>query len=1175
MNAHTPPPAGTLRQVPGSRGLVSRFARHPNAANLAMVLLIVFGLFACLRINTQFFPTINIPVVTVTVAWPGASAEDVETNILQIVEPELRFLDGVGKVTSRAREGVGSVGLEYEPGTDMDEAVRDVETAMKAVSNLPEDSETPTVSQARFFDRVARLALAGEVPEEALRFYARKIRDDLISRGIDKVTFRGLRARELQVDIPERELRRLDMTVADVSRTVAANSRDLPSGQMEGSVERQLRAVARLDSPDALGAVEIKSFPTGEKVLLEDVAPIRSGYREGDIQGFSGARRAIEITVQRAETADTLETHAILNDYLEEVRGQLPANITLTAYDIRADALVDRILLLVKNGLGGLAIVVAVLFLFLNARVAFWVAAGIPVALLATIGFMWAVGTTINMVSLFGLIMMLGIIVDDAIVVGEHTATRFEMGDGPFEAAENGAGRMVTPVTAAMITTAASFGPILVIGSTFGQIVSVLPIVVLAVIAASLIECFLILPGHLAHTLRPRGAPRWSFWRLFAVALVAVVAIVALSSEGAARWFTQVNAGFGQTVGDYVPPLAQGLPIAGALGAIADWRAQAVPLPGPFARFGADFAFLMQASVLALLFGFLVESLIALKRRLSGGGVRQGMEGGAFRRGFDRMFDAFRSGPFDRLVRLSFRWRYVTVAIGVAGFIMGAVAPMMAGKVPFVFFPSVEAETINARVVFNAGTPEADVVAALGRIEEALGEAERKLQRENATDEKLIVASFVTLGSAGRSTGDNLAQFRVQLTSSEARTVRTPLVTKAWREAIPDIAGVRRVALYESRGGPPGRDVDLQLRGDRIATLKALAVELTPLVETIPGISGVSDDLPYGKPELVMSLTPRGSALGFSIEEVGRQLRNAFEGAVPRRFADGEDEVTIRISRTTPSRGTAALRNFELRSPSGEFAPLSQVVDIEERQGFAAIERIDGRATVSITADLDTEVTTTEQAIEALEAAGMPGIVARAGATYEFSGRAEERRRANSDLLVGCLIAAAIIYVVLAWTFGSYWRPFSIMLIIPFGVAGAIWGHWVTGYTLSMLSYVAMLGLSGILVNDSIVMVSRLDERLAEGDDLPEAAVGASRDRLRAVLLTSLTTVGGLIPLLFEKSLQAQFLIPMGVTIVFGLAAATFLVLFLVPAFVGIGDDVRRALRAVFGNTEPRAVPAE
>ena len=1157
--------------------MVSLFARHPNAANLLMVLMIVFGVFAMFRINTQFFPTINIPVVTTAIAWPGASAEDVETNILQVAEPSLRFLDGVNKVTSRAREGSASIALEYEPGTDMDQAVRDVETAVKAVTNLPEDAETPEVSQAAFFDRVGRIALAGDVPEEALRFYARKIRDDLIERGIDKVTFRGLRTRELQVEIPERELRRLDLTVADVSRAVAANSRDLPSGQMQGGVERQLRAVAEIDGADALARVEVKSFPTGEKVRLADIAPIRDGFREGDLQGFAGGKRGIEITVQRAEAADTLETHAIMNDYLEEVRDQLPSGITLTAYDIRADALVDRILLLVKNGLGGLVIVVMVLFLFLNARVAFWVAAGIPVALLATIGFMWVLGETINMVSLFGLIMMLGIIVDDAIVVGEHTATRFEEGDGPYEAAENGAGRMVTPVTAAMITTAASFGPILVIGSTFGQIVSVLPVVVLAVIAASLIECFLILPGHLAHTLRARGEKRFSWLRVLLVAVVVMGALAGVSGDGAGTTLLALNERIGEAIGEYLPFAANGLPIAGPVADIQAWRAG---IEGSVLASGRDLStlvFLVQAAALALLLAFSLEAARSAWRRLRGP-AREGLEEGPFRRAFDAGFDWFRSKPFAALVRLAYGWRYATVAVALACFALGAYAPVAGGKVPFVFFPSTEAETINARVVFNAGTPEDTVISALAHIEDALRTAEARLQAENETDEQVVVASFVTLGQAGRSTGDNLAQFRVQLTSSEARTIRTPDVSGAWREAIPDIAGVRRVSLYESRGGPPGRDVDIQLKGDSIADLKALAVELQPIVETIPGISGVADDLPYGKPELVMRLTPRGAALGFTIEEVGRQLRDAFEGAIPRRFADGEDEVTIRISRRLTRTGSAALRDFELRSPTtasggGRFVALSEVVAIEERQGFAAIERIDGRATVSITADLDAEETTTEQAIEALNASDLPGIVARSGATFEFSGRAEERRRANSDLLVGCLIAASIIYIVLAWTFASYGRPFAIMLIIPFGIAGSIAGHWWTGYTLSMLSYVAMLGLSGILVNDSIVMVSRLDERMADGEEVREAAIGAAQDRLRAVLLTSLTTIGGLVPLLFETSLQAQFLIPMAVTIVFGLASATFLVLFLVPCFVGIGNDLKGLGRALYGGG--RVQPAE
>ena len=1157
----------TPRTVPGGRGLVSLFARHPNAANLAMVLLIIFGLFGAFRINTQFFPSFDIPVITASVAWPGASAEDVEANVLQIMEPQLRFLDGVERVTSRAREGTASIGLEYAPGSNMSEAVREAETAVKGVTNLPEDAETPVVRQATAtrFDTVASLALTGPVPERALRFYAKKIRDDLLARGIDKVDFLGLRSRELRAVLPERELRRLGLTVADVSRAVTANSRDLPSGQMKGNVEKQLRAVSELDDAEGLGGIEIAAFDTGEKVRLRDVGRVEDTYDGSDVQGFSGGVRAIRIDVMRAQTADTLETHALLMGYLDEIEGQLPAGLSLTAFDVRAEALVERILLLVKNGIGGLVIVVAVLFLFLNARIAFWVAAGIPVALLATIGLLMVMGETINMVSLFGLIMMLGIIVDDAIVVGEHTATRFEGGDGPFEAAENGAGRMVTPVTAAMITTAASFGPILVIGDTFGQIVRVLPIVTLAVIIASLVECFLILPGHLAHTLRPREARRFSNARVLAVAIVLVGVLVAIAETG--------GGALGELAARTTQMLNALLPAAMALPAppVSEWVAALVGW-----REGLAFHwFAVQAGVLALLVSFALEAALAARRRwhVARHGVRQGTEEGWFRQAFDRLFDRFRTGPFDRLVRTSFRWRYTTIAIAVACLMLGVYAPIMGGKVGFSFWQSVESENINARIVFNAGTPEDAVVSALRRIEGALGEAERELTQ--GTDEDLVVASFVTLGQAGRSTGDNVASIRVQLTPSEVRTVRTPDVSKAWRERVPEIAGVRRVSLYSPRGGPPGRDIDVQLKGDDVGTLKRLATAIMPLVEAVPGTSGVADDLPYGKPELVMQLTPRGSALGFSIEEVGRQLRNAFEGAVPRRFADGEDEVTIRIQNELRGSGTAALRNFELKSPSGEFTPLSEVVTLEERQGFAAIERIDGKATVSVTADLDTDVTTTEQAIELLNASGLPGVVASYGADYEFSGRAEERRRAFNDLGVGALIALAIIYIVLAWVFASYWRPFAIMLIIPFGIVGAVVGHWLVGFKLTMLSLVALLGLAGILVNDSIVLVSRLDERLDEGDDLEEAAVGASRDRLRAVLLTSLTTIGGLIPLLFEKSLQAQFLLPMAITIVFGLASATLLVLFLVPAFVGIGDDIRRIATSLYGRRRLAVAPAE
>ena len=1139
----------TGRHIPGTGGVVSLFARHPNAANLVMVLMVIFGVFSLGRINTQFFPTIETNAVNVTVSWSGASAEDVSANVLQIIEPEVRFVDGVEKMTSYAREGSGTVTLEFAADADMQKAVADVDSAVKSIGNLPQDSDTPKVSHRTFFDRVARLAIYGDVPEATLRIHAKKIRDDLIERGIDKVVFDGMRDEELQITVPNRELRRLGLSIRDISNSIADNSKDTPSGQMDGQVEKQIRALADMDTPEKVGNIEVLSFVTGEKVLLKDIATISRGYDDTQKQGFSGGQRAIQITVQRAPSADTLATAKILDDYLSNIDEFLPPGIKLKKYEVRADALVERIMLLVRNGVGGLVIVVATLFIFLNTRIAFWVAMGIPVSMLATIGFMLVMGQSINMISLFGLIMMLGVIVDDAIVVGEHTATRFSAGDGPYEAAENGAGRMVTPVFAAMITTVAAFAPILLIGDIIGQIMGVLPIVVIAVIFSSLIECFLVLPGHLAHTLQPRVKRPWSFWRQLFFSFVVGAFILSVTSR--------------TTIGPVdvldINVLKQ------AAQAKANY-----PMP----------VFAVMLAIGSLIAGGIIEFAIFLIGRMRKGrrkNVSKNTVGfsdeGWFRRSFDRGFGKFRDGPFSKLVELSFIYRYVTLAIALASVMVLAVGLLQGNHVKFVFFPSPESENIRSRMVFNAGIPQKRVLEIVGEVEKSL---HKTVQELTGGKEELVKAVFVTLGGAGRNIGDNLAEIRIQLSSSEVRTVRTSEIIKAWRKNLPKLAGSKRISVYSPRGGPPGRDIDLELLGGDVGVLKKAAAELIGIVAALPGINGASDDLPYGKPELVMNLLPRGAALGFSIEEVGKQVRDAFDGAIPRRFARGDDEVTVRVKRFTSDKGGAALRNFELRSKSGEFVPLTEVVSLTEKQGFSAIQRRDGQAIVHIAGDLDTDVMTTEEAIELLKAGDMPSIVSKYGLSYQFGGRAEERKKAFADLGLGVSMALMVIYIVLAWVFSSYWRPLAIMLIIPFGLVGAVFGHWVLGFKLTILSFIGLLGLSGILVNDSIILVSRLDERLEEGESLKDSAIGASRDRLRAVLLTSLTTIGGLIPLMFEKSIQAQFLLPMAITIVFGLGLATLLVLFLVPALVGIGNDIRWLLDTVFGvRQKPPKTPGQ
>ncbi len=1020
-------------------GLIRLFVRHPNAANLLAAIMVLLGIFALTRMNTQFFPTLEVPRISVSVAWPGASAEDVTANILEALEPELRFLDGIDEVTSTAREGSGTISMEFESDANMDKALSDVESAVGRVTTLPEDSERPIVNRIAFYESVASVVVYGPFSEVALKEYAKQIRDGLLESGIDRVVLNGARDEELWVTVGQGQLRRLDLTVADIAARIGEISQDLPSGTVEGVVDRQVRSIGEVETPETLRRLEVKALPSGEKVLLRDIALVERRFDKDANEGRWGDKRAINLDVQRAVNSDTLEVADKLETYLQQLKPALPPTLQVVQYDVRANRVIQRISLLVKNGLGGLVIVLFVLFVFLNMRIAFWVAFGIPVAMMATLAVMWASGQSINMVSLFALILTLGIIVDDAIVVGEHTATRRALGDSPVEAAERGAGRMLAPVIAAMLTTQVAFLPLLLVTGRIGDIIVALPLVVVAVLIASLIECFLILPGHLSHV--------------------------------------------GNTSSD---------------------------------------------------------------------------DAGRFRRWFDSGFAYFRDHQFRRFAQICFRWRYTTVAAAI-GILILSVGLMVGGRAKFQFFPSPEPETIFASAVFGAGTPRVETERAMQRIEESLRDVETKLGA--ATGDKLVLATYASLGKSGSSTGDNLARLEVELTAAEDRTVRTKDIARAWRSALPKIPGLERITVTGRRAGPPGRDIDIELSNADPETLKKAALEVRNLLSGFPGVSAINDDLPYGKQEIILEPTPKGLALGFTTETIGRQVRNAFEGAIARRFARGDEEITIRVKEDDGRGGYEALRRLYLRSPTGEEVPLSEVASLRERVGFSVIRRKAGRNKASVTADVDAAQADSAAILSSLDERALPELAAKYGIDYKFGGRAEEQRESFRDLGKGLQLALILIYIILAWVFGSYAKPFVVMFIIPFGIVGAIVGHMVMGFALTILSMFALLGLSGILVNDSIILMSRIAERMEEGESAEEAAVGGAQDRLRAVLLTSLTTIGGLFPLMFEKSLQAQFLLPMAITLVFGLAVATLLVLILVPAALGVQQDLANGLR--------------
>lgn len=1041
-------------EPPRAPWLIALFTRHRTAANLLMVLMIIAGLFSLTRMNTQFFPDFGIDIVVVSVAWPGASASDVDQNIVQAIEPEVRFLEGVKAVRPVSAEGQASIVIEFEPGTNMQEALSEVETAVARITTLPEDSEKPVIQRIARFDTVSRIVLSGPYSEAALKAFVKRIRDDLLKRGIDKVTIIGARKEEIWIDVRPEVLRQLNLTLGDIAAVIRAQSQDVPSGDLRGRSRRQIRSIGKLTTAREIGQVEIKSLKDGRKVILRDVATVTERFEDRGITVRVNGQRAIELFIGRSPTGDALGIADKVDAYFAELRRQLPPQLKVVQYDKQSDLIRSRISLLLENGITGLILVLIVLFVFLNFGVAFWVAVGIPVSLLATMLVMWWTGQTINMVSLFGIIMALGIIVDDAIVVGEHSEALHRRGYSPMQAAEGGGGRMAAPVFSASLTTIATFLPLLLITGIIGQIIQAIPLVVIAVLVASLIECFLVLPGHMREALN--------------------------SAKGI--WYLAFT---------------------------------------PFR---------------------------------------------AWRRIFDKRFDRFRDTTFRRMVRFSLRWRYATVALALATFIGAFGAVVIAKRVPFVFFPNPEVDNILVNVEFTAGTPRARTVAMIDELERSMRAAELKLAGKRGALIKIAVARVGS--SIGRQfgasvDGDHAGSLIVQMIPTERRTIKASEFVAAWRKEVRRLPGIELLTIAPARGGPPGRDIDVRLTGPDPAKLKAASNEIKRLIRAVPGTSDVEDDLPWGKQEVILELTPRGRALGFTTESVGRQVRHAFEGAIAKRFAREDEEVVIRVQFPRREVDSAALNNLYIKSPTGAFVPLESVVTFRTKTGFASIRRENGQLTVAIVGDLNKGLITTPELNEQLLRRGLKKIAANYGVTTSFEGKAEEQERTLGDILTGMILGLCIIYIVLAWVFSSYFRPIVVMAVIPMGFVGMTIGHVVLGYDLTILSIISLVGLSGIVVNDSIILVTTIKERLDRGEPVQTAIADGSCDRLRAVILTSLTTVGGLTPLLFETDLQAQFLIPMAITLVFGLAYATMLVLFVIPSLIGIQHDIGNLARRI------------
>ncbi len=1037
--------------VKPASGLLSYFTRHKTAANLMLVVMVVLGLLAATKIRSQFFPDVVIERVTVAVSWPGAGPEDVDNGVIQLLEPALLVVEGVETTHSVSLEGRASIRLEFEPGYDMARANEDVKAAVDAVTGLPEDVEEPVVRRGYWRDRVTDVVITGPVSTDQLARFADEFVGLLFREGVTRTTIRGVSAPDTVVEVSERALIRHDVSLREIANAIGEEAKADPAGDVAGGTARVRTGVAK-QSADQVGAVVVRSNTDGSKLYVSDLAEVTVGSFTRDRSYFVDEDPAISIRVDRSEKGDAISLQATVADVAAELQRTLPAGVKVQLIRTRAEAISDRLNILLDNGLMGLGLVLMLLFLFLNARTALWVAAGIPVAMSAAIALMYVSGLTLNMVSLFALIITLGIVVDDAIVVGEHADFRFRRwGENAVEAAENAARRMALPVISATITTIIAFFALTAIRGRFGTLIADIPFTVIVVLMASLMECFLILPHHMSHALQAAKKRRWYDW------------------------------------------------------------------PSHIFNIG---------------------------------------------------FSWFREKIFRRLMVWVIRLRYPVMA-GVAVILISQTNLFLSGEVNWRFFNAPERGSITGNFAMAPGADRDDTMAMMRELQRATDEMGKKYEAEHGRNPVEFVMAQIG-GTAGRGLSgegtkdkDLLGGISIELIDADERNYSSFEFLGDLQSAVQHHPLLETLSFRGWRSGPGGDSIDVQLLGASADDMKAAAEALKARLAQNPEVSSLEDNLAYDKDELILELTPQGQALGFTIDGLGRVLRHRLNGITAASFPMGIRSADIIVQLPDDAMTADFLERTMMRTPKGVYVPLADIVTVETRSGFAAVTRENGLRVLSVTGDIsEDDPKRAEEIIENLRDVILPAIESEFGVAWRMAGLSEQEGNFLADAEVGFALALIGIYLTLAWIFSSWTRPIVVMAIIPFGLVGTIYGHHSWGIPLSMFSVVGMIGMTGIIINDSIVLVSTVDE-YAEDRDIRSAIIDGATDRLRPVLLTTLTTVLGLMPLLFETSRQAQFLKPTVITLSYGLGFGLVLVLLVVPSLLAMQLDVSLRVQAL------------
>jgi multidrug efflux pump subunit AcrB len=1033
------------------KGAIEWMARNRVAANLLMVFIVLVGFVSVSTIVQEVFPEASLDSVQVRVPYLGASPEEVEESIVRRVEEKIQGVDGIRQISSVAAENLGVITAQLKLGENIADILDEIKSEVDRITTFPAEAEEPEITEITTRRQAIQLAVYGDVPERTLKELTNRMKDELTaSGGVSFAEVGGTRNYELAIEISEETLRSYGLTLDFVTRAVRRGSLDLPGGSIETSGEDILiRTKGQAYSGRDFEKIPVRALSDGSTLYLGDIATVRDGFEESDaISRFNGEQAAF-LKIYRTSDERVLDVIDEVYAYVETL--SIPEGISVSVWQDEAKLLRSRYELMLKNGAMGLALVILALGLFLNSRLAFWVSAGIFISFIGTFAVMVYIGATINLISLVAFILALGIVVDDAIVVGENVFVEQENGLEAEDAAVKGTVRLARPVIFAVLTTMAAFTPLLFVPGIIGKMMKQIPTVMITVLAISLIESLFILPAHLGHFKFTRGRAKNMF------------------SRGLER-------------------------IQNKISALVEWNI---------------------------------------------------------------------NGPLHRTLEFVTE-HYVYVVLAGISIIMLSVGTVGAGWVRFEFFPNIEGDNVVALVKMPEGTPVEKTIEIAALMEEKGHEVAAQIQSELDEDHPPVVSNVLSIvgsqptldrapvsaGGAGY-TDPTLAEVNFELLASEIRELPAVEFETRWREAVGDLAAVRSIQ-YQSSLISLGKSIQLEVSTTNAEDLALAVAEIKDEIRSFSGTYEIEDDRVPGKREVMLELKPGAQMLGISLDDLARQVRASFYGNEALRVQRGRDDVRVMIRLPQDERDALSdLDNIRIRTAGGEQIPFSEIASASIGFGSSTISRRDRRQVTTISAQVNEDIVASDEVISILESTILPRIgLNYPGFNASFEGEQREQMDAISSLKIGFLIALFMIYALLAIPFKSYTQPLIIMAAIPFGIIGALVGHIVMGLAVGILSIFGIIGLAGVVVNDSLVLIDYVNKEREKGLDVKQAVINAGKVRFRPIMLTSVTTFVGVLPLILERSLQAQFLIPIAASLGFGILFATFIIMIIVPVLV-------------------------